>query len=142
MLNAFFRFTDLCEMLKLRADDADAAAELVKLRRHEKHDRLPSPPSQSVNDSETWETGPYGSSSSSSSAAAPSPTTSTSKLKAISAKTNIATSVPEELPFELHEADFTRIKIGSIKRTWRALDTHDEETFSYPVWDSHDVSLA
>ncbi|KAG8859317.1 hypothetical protein FRB96_004532 [Tulasnella sp. 330] len=124
---------DLREMLKLRADDADAAAELLKLKDESRNDRRLSPSSR---ENEAWQTRSCGSSSSS----APSPTTSTSRLNTSLTKTG--PSISDDLPFDLHDVDFTRIKIGSIKRTWRALDNNQEETFSYPVWDSHDVSLA
>ncbi|KAG9039244.1 hypothetical protein FRB95_011829 [Tulasnella sp. JGI-2019a] len=124
---------DLREMLKLRADDADAIAELLKMSNHSRNDDLPSPSPHAT------QMGPCGSSSSSSVAPSPTTSTSTSKFNPGSTKTS---PFSDELPFDLHDIDFTRIRVATIKRTWRAPDTHDDETFSYPIWDSHDVSLA
>lgn len=116
---------DLQAMLKLRADDADATAELLKMTKLA-CSRSNSPLAFGMVDS----TAPCGSSST----ASGSPKASPSKPLHPNAK---------KLPFELHDVDYnTRIKVDILKRTWKAPDTGKTEEFLYPVWDSHDVRLS
>lgn len=123
---------DLREMLKLRSDDHEATVELQRLFDQDSAERSAnlSWSSSSSSSSPHWPPCVGGSSSSG------------------PATTNAGKSIPQskkvgdDLPFDLHSVDLTRMKIDTIKRTWISPDTGMDESFSYPVWDSHDVRFA
>lgn len=116
-------------MLRLRGDDPEALTELQRLHDEQSAERSGNVSwSSSSSSLPPWPPGPGGSSSGGATASA--------------GKSTPHPKPGADLPFDLHAVDVTRLKIDTMKRTWISPDTGEDETFAYPIWDSHDIRFA